>query len=186
MGEIHNTFGINIIPENEKERLAALQRYENLDASAENTLNKIAGLTAKIFNMPIGLVAFAHESEVVFKGNVGMEGVDSANRGVSLCALAVLNDEVTMFERPLEEPCLLANPLVVGDFGLRFYAGAPLHTPDGFNIGTVCVVDKKQRYLTEQQKSILEDIAGITMDFLELKAKIKKQENVPVSKSRKK
>ncbi|MGZ5244835.1 MAG: GAF domain-containing protein, partial [Bacteroidia bacterium] len=75
MGEIQNTFGIDIIPKNEKERIAALKRYDDLDAASVNTLNKIAGLTAKIFNMPIALVAFADETEVLFKGNVGMEDV---------------------------------------------------------------------------------------------------------------
>ena len=186
MGEIQNTFGIDIVPENEQDRLAALKRYDNLDASSEETLNKIAGLTAKIFNMPIALVAFADESEVIFKGNIGMEDVSAVNRGISLCSLAVLNNEITVFDKPLEEPCLLANPLVAGEFGLQFYAGAPLHTHDGYNIGTVCVVDKKQRYLTEQQKTILEDIAGITMDFLELKSKVKMQDNNSAAKSKKK
>ncbi|MGZ5281823.1 MAG: GAF domain-containing protein [Bacteroidia bacterium] len=175
MGEIQNTFGIDIIPKNEKERIAALKRYDDLDAASVNTLNKIAGLTAKIFNMPIALVAFADETEVLFKGNVGMEDVPTINRGISLCALAVLNNEPTIFDRPMEEPCLLANPLVAGDFGLKFYAGAPLQTHDGFNIGTVCVVDKKQRYLNDQQINILQDIASITMDFLELKTKGKKK-----------
>ncbi|MFC5270293.1 GAF domain-containing protein [Adhaeribacter terreus] len=164
---MNNTFGKNIIPENDEERLAALRNYKKVDFQVDNHFNKIARLAAKIFNMPIALIAFVDKEEVLFKANVGMEGTDTVSRGISLCSLAVLDEDVTVFDRPLEEACLLSNPLVTGQFGLRFYAGAPLKTRDGYNIGTLCIVDKKQRYITEAQKSILQDLASITMDQLD-------------------
>lgn len=170
-----NTFGKNIIPNNDEDRLADLENYKKIDFQVDNHFNKIARLAAKIFNMPIALIAFVDKEEVLFKGNVGMEGKDTVSRGISLCSLAILDDNVTVFDRPLEEACLLANPLVTGQFGLRFYAGAPLKTRNGFNIGTLCIVDKKQRYITEAQKSILEDLASIVMDQLECRLELLQQ-----------
>jgi GAF domain-containing protein len=172
---IQNTFGKNIIPDNEEERLEELAKYQRVNFKADNHFNKIAQLAAKIFNVPIALIAFVDKEEVMFKANVGMEGTNTVNRGISLCSLAILNDDVTVFETPLEEACLLANPLVTGQFGLRFYAGAPLKTREGFNIGTLCIVDKKQRYFTEAQRSILEDLAAIVMDQLECRLELLEQ-----------
>lgn len=172
---MENTFGKNIIPANEAARLEILSPYKKIDFKADNHFNKIARLATKLFNVPIALVAFVDKEEVLFKANVGMEGTETVSRGISLCSLAILSDEVTVFERPLEEACLMANPLVTGKFGLRFYAGAPLKTKDGFNIGTLCIVDKKQRYITEAQKSILEDLASITIDQLECRLALLEQ-----------
>lgn len=167
-----NTFGKEIIPENDSSRLAALAEYKKVDFKFDNHFNTIAKVVARIFNMPIALIAFVDKEEVHFKANVGMEGTNTVSRGISLCSLAVLDDEITVFDRPLEEPCLMSNPLVSGEFGLRFYAGAPLKTRDGYNIGTLCIVDKKQRYITEAQKTILTDMASIVMDQLECRLEL--------------
>jgi GAF domain-containing protein len=112
------------------------------------------------------LIALVEEEQVVFKGNSGMEGTKAVSRGVSLCSLAVLDDEPTVFEDALKEPCLLKNPLVAGQFGLRFYAGAPITTPEGFHIGTVCVVDKKPRSFSEEDKKLLQQFAQNAMALL--------------------
>ncbi|KQT18126.1 hypothetical protein ASG31_05170 [Chryseobacterium sp. Leaf404] len=74
-----------------------------------------------------------------------MGNVQKTNRGKSLCALAVLDKNVTVFEDALKESCLLSNPDVTGDFGLRFYAGAPLISDDGHLIDTLCIIDEKSR-----------------------------------------
>ena len=107
----------------------------------------------------------------MFKGNVGMEGVDEVDRGVSLCSLAILDPEPTIFNNALLEPCLLANPLVAGNFGLRFYAGAPITTPDGYHIGTVCVVDKAPRAFSEKEKALLVQFAGSVMSEIDERIK---------------
>ncbi|HYF04392.1 MAG TPA: GAF domain-containing protein, partial [Patescibacteria group bacterium] len=177
---MHNTFGINIIPENEKQRLQALQRYNVLDTSAEEQFNKIALLVAKIFNMPIVLISFVDSERVFFKANIGMGNTKETSRGVSLCALAVLDENVTVFDNPQSEPCLMANPLVTGEFGLQFYAGAPIQTRDGFNIGTLCLVDKKKRYINKDQQKILKDFAAIVMDMLEYRAALLEYRSFPV------
>jgi len=88
------------------------------------------------------------------------------DRGISLCSLAVLDPEPTIFEDATKEPCLLANPLVAGEFGLKFYAGAPLITPDGYNIGTVCVVDKKPRTFSELEQELLVQFSKAAMEAI--------------------
>lgn len=164
-----NTFGKEIIPENDQDRLLELERFKILDTSPEESFNHIANLVAKVFNVPIALISFVSKEEVFFKANFGYKNSTHAGRGVSLCALAILEPETTVFENALKEPCLLANPLVQGDFGLRFYAGSPLKTPDGYNIGTLCIIDFRQRFFSKDQIKLLEDFASIVMDLLILR-----------------
>jgi PAS domain S-box-containing protein len=164
-----NTFGISIIPENDDVRIEVLKRYKILDTPPEDAFDHIAQLTAQIFNVPISLVSLVDAEQVYFKANVGMGNVRSSSRGVSLCSLAVLNHEVTVFENAPAEPCLLSNPLVAGDFGLKFYAGAPITTPDGYLIGTLCVVDKEPRSFSDRDREILKGLARLVMDDIELR-----------------
>jgi PAS domain S-box len=166
---IENTFGMNIIPENDSERLIVLKRYRIMDTPSEASFDNIAKLCTKIFNTPISLVSLVDVDRVFFKANVGMGKAVEANRGKSLCALAVLNPEITVFEDALKEPCLMANPNVVGNFGLRFYAGAPLITHDGFLIGTLCIIDQKPREFTALEREILAGMATSVMDQIELR-----------------
>lgn len=166
---IENTFGINIVPKNEAERLEALQRYRITDSPSEDSFDGIARLATQIFNVPISLLSLVDAESVFFKANIGMGKAKEANRGKSLCALAVLDKEVTVFEDALKEPCLMANPNVIGDFGLRFYAGAPLITHDGFLIGTLCVIDQKTREFSLADRKILEGLAKAAMDQIELR-----------------
>jgi len=161
-----NTFGIPIIPGNDEERLKALRSYNILHSVPEGFFNKLAGIIAKTFNTPIALISLVDKEQVFFKANVGMEGTSYVDRGTSLCSLAILDDQPTVFENAVDEPCLLANPLVAGEFGLRFYAGAPIITQDGYNIGTVCVVDKQPRTFSEEDKDLLKQFAGTAMDAI--------------------
>ena len=169
-----NIFSINIIPTDDDKRLAALHRYEILDTPPEGAFDKIATLAQSIFSVPIALVAMVDKEQVFFKANVGMGNTRTVDRGVSLCSLAVLQDGATVFENASEDPCLLQNPLVAGSFGLRFYAGAPITTKDGHRIGTVCIVDRKPREFTQEQQSILEQLAALVMNELELRLATRK------------
>lgn len=163
-----NTFGIPIIPDNESERLEKLRSLHILDTYEENgTFKHIAAIASRMFNVPIALVNFVDKDYVVTKARVGVDGSNEVSRGVSLCSLAVLRTDVTVFENAREEPCLLANPMVIGDFGLQFYAAAPLTTSDGFNIGAVCIVDKSPREFSESDQKMLESLASIVMDEIE-------------------
>ena len=166
---MHNTFGLNIIPDNEEERSNALRRYKVVDTPSEDSFDNVAKLAAKIFNVPISLVSLVDSEEVFFKANVGMGNAKIVPRGVSLCSLVILKDEVTVFENAGTEPCLLSNPNVAGKFGLKFYAGAPLITHDGFRIGTICIIDKHPRKFTKDDEAILQGLANVVMDEIELR-----------------
>lgn len=166
---IDNTFGINIVPDNDTERLEALYRYKITNTPSEDSFDGIARLAAQIFNVPISLLSLVDAESIFFKANVGMGNAKEANRGKSLCALAIMDKEVTVFEDAIEEPCLMANPNVIGDFGLRFYAGAPLVTHDGFLIGTLCIIDKTSRKFGSKEREILEGLAKTAMDQIELR-----------------
>ena len=165
---INNTFiGINIVPDNEEERLQKLKDYEILDTPQEGAFNHIAAMATHMFKVPIALISLVDADRVWFKANVGLEGVNNVPRGQSLCSLAVLNNEPTIFQDAINEPCLLANPLVSGNFGLRFYAGAPLTTADGMNIGTFCLVDKQPREFAESDQKMLVHLASMVMEEIE-------------------
>lgn len=164
---MNNTFGRSIIPENEKLRIQALQYYNLLNELPDNYFTNQAHIIASTFNVPIALISIVKEDLVYFKGNAGMEGITEMDRGESLCSLAILNAEPTVFRNALEEPCLLSNPNVAGEFGLRFYAGAPIKTKEGLNLGTVCIIDKEPRDFTEHEKEILIKYAENAMDEIE-------------------
>ncbi|RNI22068.1 GAF domain-containing protein [Rufibacter latericius] len=163
-----NTFGVEIIPDNDTDRVKRLHDYQILDTETEGPFKHIAALAAHIFKVPIALVSFVDAERVWFKGNVGMEEVRQVDRGASLCSLSIMRPEATIFEDALKEPCLLANPLVAGEFGLRFYAAVPITTYDGYNLGSVCIVDKEPRAFSLDDQITLEYMAKLVMDELDL------------------
>jgi len=103
-----------------------------------------------------------------FKSHHGTE-VRETGREPGLCASAILGSEPWLVTDAANDPRALSNPLVAGDFGLRFYAGAPLTTHDGHNLGTLCAIDLAPRLITEQETAILTDLAALVMDELELR-----------------
>ena len=168
-----NSFGKPIIPPNEKLRLETLNSYVTLNGYPDKYFNRIAKIIAQTFKTPIALISLVGSETVEFKGNFGMENTKSADRGVSLCSLAILDDAPTIFEDAAKEPCLLNNPLVAGDFGLKFYAGVPLQTEDGINIGTVCIVDKEPRKMSENEIELLSRFSNDVMKELKYRKLIK-------------
>lgn len=165
---MENTFGRPIIPANEVERLRALARYDLLHTPPEGAFNHIAEMAAHLFHVPIALVNLVGDTVIWTKAGTGeiSHGAE-VPRGVSLCSLAILDSGPTVFENAPQEPCLLANPLVAGEFGLRFYAAAPLRTPDGYHIGAVCLVDKQPRTFSVGEQKVLEGLAQIVMEEIE-------------------
>lgn len=164
-----NTFPIDIIPKDEEKRLNAVYNYTLLDTLPDAYFTNLTQIIASVFKAPITLISIVEKESVFFKGNVGLEGILKVDRGSSLCALAILNHDVTVFNDALTEPCLLTNPLVRGKFGLRFYAGAPLITHDGYAIGTVCIVDKEPRAFSKQQELLLKRFSWVVMHEIEMR-----------------
>ena len=167
-----NTFNKPIIPENESFRLKALEYFNILNELPDRYFANLAQIIAQTFNSEVALVSLVGDEDVYFKGNFGMNGVNKVDRGSSLCSLAILDPNPTVFNDALKEPCLLGNPLVIGDFGLRSYAGAPIVTAEGFSIGTVCVVGKEPREYTEKEKELLVLFAKNVMIELEARSEI--------------
>jgi|EP01118_Nematostelium_gracile_P016864 PAS domain S-box-containing protein len=164
---MENTFNKDIILSNEQQRLEALRRYKIFNTEAEKSFKNIARLVAEIFNVSISMISLVDDEEVSFQSNVGMEN-SLGPRGESFCSLTVLSPEVHVVENALVDPVVSRNPLVCGEFGLRFYAGAPLVTPDGFMIGTVCIVDTKPRVFSDHEKRILSGMAAVVMEQIQL------------------
>lgn len=170
---MENTFGKNIIPADEEQRIKALEYYDVLGDLPDRYFANLAHIIAATFDTPIALVTFVKSDTVEYKANFGMDGVNAVDRGISLCSLAILDNDTTIFSDAITEPCLLGNPLVAGDFGLRFYAGAPITTSTGYNIGTVCVVGKESRSFSENEKDILKRFAENVMLELEMRKELR-------------
>jgi len=158
---LENTFGKNIIPENEAERLKNLEKYKIIFTQSEPVFNELAALAATLHQVPLAMINFVAKDLVWTKAYEGVESAAEVERGTSLCSLAILKESVTVFEDTLKEPILMSNPMVAGEFGLRFYAAAPIKTKDGFNIGAVCILDKKSREFTDQDQEKLAAIAHL-------------------------
>lgn len=168
---MENSFDRPIIPDNEAERLAELRRLYSADRYVEQgTFKHIAAMASRMFEVPIAVVNLVEELSVITLAGTGIEAGTEVPREISLCSLSILNDDVTVFQDAKVEPCLLANPMVHGEFGLQFYAAAPLKTQQGANIGALCIVDKKPREFSALDQKILENLASIVLDELEKKA----------------
>ena len=160
--------GSALIPENEFERLGAVRRYDVLDTPPDGAFDRITRLAARQFGVPISIVTIVDTDRIWFKSRHGVE-VEEIGRDPGLCASAILGDEPWVVENAETDPRTMANPLVAGELGLRFYAGAPLTTHDGFNLGTLCVIDQAPREFSSEEAGMLEELAGVVMDELELR-----------------
>jgi len=150
----------------EPARLAALARYEVLDTPAEEAFDDLCALAAEICGTTTALVSLVDEGRQWFKARLGLD-VCSTNRDVAFCAHALTERQVLVVPDATADPRFADNPLVTGPPGIRFYAGAPLVTPDGFVLGTLCVIDTVARNLTPRQVQLLRMLAGQVMTQLE-------------------
>jgi len=158
-----------IIPANESKRLKALERYQILDTPQDGAFDRIVSIAARVFNMPIALITLVDKDRIWFKAKSGLDGVVQIDREPGLCASAILSDDIYLVENAKEDPRTLANPLVCSEFGLEFYAAAPLKTSEGYNIGTICLIDRKPRFLSSEQTKLLQDFGNIVVDEMELR-----------------
>ncbi|MDO8877273.1 MAG: histidine kinase dimerization/phosphoacceptor domain -containing protein [Pseudolabrys sp.] len=157
-----------IIPPNEAARMEAVRRYDVLDTPPDGAFDRVTALSARIFNVPIAIISIVDHDRIWFKSHHGLP-VEQIDREPGLCASAILQHDPYILEDASKDVRSLTNPLVAGDFGLRFYAGVPLHTRDGYNLGTLCVIDKEVRPVSESQINDLRDLASLVMDQMELR-----------------
>jgi two-component sensor histidine kinase len=163
-----NAVSPSIIPENEIQRMAAVKRYDILDTPPDGAFDRITTIAARRFDVPISIISIVDHDRIWFKSHRGL-AVKQIGRDPGLCASAILSRLPHVLSNAAIDPRSLANPLVAGDFGLRFYAGVPLRTQDGFNLGTLCVIDKEPRPVDQKQIDDLKDLASLVMDQMELR-----------------
>ncbi len=154
--------------ETERARMEAVRRYDVLDTPADGSFDRVAALAAELFHVPVAIVSVVDTDRIWFKAHHGLD-ISQVDREPGLCASAILGFDPWIVQDAATDPRTLANPLVAGEFGLRFYAGAPLTTHDGFNLGTLCVIDHEPREVSELEARVLTELANVVVDELELR-----------------
>ncbi|MGX5774859.1 PAS domain S-box protein [Methylorubrum zatmanii] len=160
--------------ERESARLRALDGYRLLDTPREQDFDEIAEAAAELCETPIAVVNLVGDGRQFFKAEVGL-GVRETPLDTSFCRHAILEEDFLYIPDAASDPRFAGNPLVTGEPGLRFYAGALLKTAEGHPVGTVCVLDTKPHDLTERQRKGLVRLARQTMAQMELRRALREQ-----------
>ena len=169
-------------PKNETARIFQLNSYNVLDTMPEQAYDDITFIASTICDTPIALISLIDEHRQWFKSKVGLE-CDETDRDAAFCTHALVEpDQLLVIEDALEDDRFVDNPLVTGDPNIRFYAGAVLCTPTGEALGTVCVIDRVPRTLSETQRRGLKSLARLTIAQLELRKAMKDMEQYRKSK----
>jgi len=158
------------IPDNELQRLAALKRYNILDTLPDDAFDDATRLVAYICGVPIAHISFIDETRQWFKSEIGI-GVSEVPREISFCQYTILDSKMVEITDTHLNDRFKDDPNVTGGFNVRFYAGVPLTTPDGYNIGTLCAIDHEVKALNENQRNALSIVAKHVIAQLELSTK---------------
>src|SRR5258707_1390020 len=170
-------------PKNEKQRLNVLWQYDVLDTMPEEVFDDLTELAARICEAPIAMITLVDEDRQWFKSKVGVS-TSETSRDISFCAHAIGQSELFIVTDATRDDRFAQNPLVTSDPKIRFYAGAPLVTPDGHNIGTLCVIDKVPRELRPDQKQALRVLARHVMSQLEVRRRSRELAHVNEQRTR--
>ena len=145
------------IPDNETQRLQALDGLELAYTPAEERFDRVTRIAQRLFNVPIVLVSLVTQDKQWFKSRQGLNAAETS-RQISFCGHAILSDDAFVVANALKDPDFRDNPLVTGPPNIRFYAGQPLHF-EGFRIGTLCIIDTKPRHLRPADYDSLKNLA---------------------------
>jgi len=156
------------VPADEDQRLRDLERYGVMDADSDEHFDRILDLAAAIFQTPIVAISLVEADRQWFLAQRGL-AVRETPREMAFCAHAIVHDEVLVVPDARTDERFRSNPLVCSEPHIRFYAGAPLHTPDGHNLGTLCVIDREPRDLSPEHRALLHRLAELVMRELELR-----------------
>lgn len=153
------------IPPDEAERLQALRDLCLLDTPPEERFDRVVRFAAEQLDVPIALVSLIDGDRQWFKSKVGLETLETG-RDVSFCGHAIMQSELFVVEDARLDSRFADNPLVTGDPGVRFYAGAPLRAKNGERIGTLCVIDRVPRTLGTVELAVLESLRALVNETI--------------------
>jgi two-component system, cell cycle sensor histidine kinase and response regulator CckA len=159
------------LSQSEKKRIKILWQYDVLDTMPEQVFDDLTELAARICEAPIALISLVDEKRQWFKSKVGVT-VNETSRDVSFCAHAIQQEGLFVIPDATKDRRFARNPMVTSDPKIRFYAGAPLITPDGHALGTLCVIDKVPRELRWDQQQALRILARHVATQLELRRQV--------------
>ena len=159
-------------PHNEARRLKVLWQYEVLDTVPEEVFDDLTELAACICEAPLALISLVDEKRQWFKSKFGTS-LNETSRDISFCAHAINQTDLFIVPDAALDARFAANPLVTSDPKIRFYAGAPLITADGYALGSLCVIDKVPRDLRPEQRQALRILARHVVSQLELRRRAK-------------
>jgi diguanylate cyclase (GGDEF)-like protein len=148
------------IPSDETQRLRSLQSLRILDTNGEERFDRITRLAARLFGVPIALVSLVDQDRQWFKSKVGLDACETG-RDISFCGHAILSEGPLVVTDAHRDPRFADNPLVTDAPAIRFYAGQPIHAPDGARIGTLCLIDHAPREFPEADRAQLADLAAM-------------------------
>ena len=160
--------GIDHSDEKEFRRVQAVNKYATLTSAAKKALDEVTQLAREIFHVQLALVCFVDLHQVFVKSSSAGTIPGPADRTTTLCSRAIKSSDITVINNKEMEDYLFTNPLIAREQGLEFYAAAPLITSEGLNIGTFCLLDRKNRSFFQEDKDILERFSRIVMSELEL------------------
>ncbi len=163
------------LPPDEEARIAALRQYDILDTSPEDAYDDIARLAAFICGTPVAAITFIDVHRQWLKSAIGMT-LQETSRDVSFCGHNLFQNNVMIVPDATQDSRFQDNPLVTGDPNIRFYAGMPLVTEEGYALGSLCVIDREPRHLTPAQETALRTLAQQVVNQLELTRRIADQE----------
>lgn len=158
------------IPVDEEFRLQDLYSYDLLDTGSESDFDDLVELASQICQCPISLISLLDKDRQWFKARSGSE-VQSTPRDVAFCSHAILQDGVMVVEDSFQDDRFFDNPLATGPMNIRFYAGAPIVSPTGHKLGTLCIIDHKPKTLTEEEERALQLLSNQVTKLLEIRKK---------------
>lgn len=153
----------------ETERQKALESYSIEYKINEKQFDEITRFASIICNRPISLITFIDDNQQWIKSSAGMWDAKCTDRNDSFCKHTIQSDDIFEVEDTLQNPAFKENPLVTNDPRIRFYAGAPIITPEGYRIGALCVIDQQPGKLTEQQREALTVLSHAVISLLEVR-----------------